>query len=123
MGDRRKRIPPYRRLHPLYYNGGGTPGPNASPETTIPFTQVTGTIDDSQVPESAVTQHSAAVLDNAALTGSTTADALEVSGPAGINGKSAAVDTAAPAVATDLATALTLLNDMRQRLIDFGLYT
>lgn len=40
----------------------------------------------------------------------------------GINGKAAVADIAAPAAATDLATAITLVNSLRLRLIAFGLY-
>lgn len=39
-----------------------------------------------------------------------------------INSKTPVAAVAAPAVATDLATALTLVNDMRTRLINFGIY-
>ena len=41
----------------------------------------------------------------------------------GINGKSPAVNVTAPVAASDLATVITLANDMRVRLGNFGLYT
>lgn len=40
----------------------------------------------------------------------------------GINNKAPPAAVAAPAVAVDLATALTLVNDIRTRLINFGIY-
>ena len=49
--------------------------------------------------------------------------AIAIAGATGINGKTPVANVAAPAVATDLATVLTLANDMRTRLINFGLYT
>lgn len=39
------------------------------------------------------------------------------------NGKTPIANVAAPAVAVDLATALTLINDMRTRLVNVGIYT
>jgi hypothetical protein len=62
------------------------------------------------------------VVDSSLETVGTLTD-LEVAGGAGINGKAPATDVAAPAVATDLPTALTLANDIRSRLINFGIYT
>ncbi len=52
----------------------------------------------------------------------TIGNGLSVAGPGAINNKTATTATAAPAVATDLATVITLANSMRTRLIDFGLY-
>ena len=50
---------------------------------------------------------------------------LSASGAAGINGKAAVVNVAAPAAAgaTFTAAEQTLLNDIRTRLINFGIYT
>lgn len=48
---------------------------------------------------------------------------FEVAGPAGINGKAGVANVAAPAAATDLATVIALANDIRTRLINFGIYT
>lgn len=51
-----------------------------------------------------------------------TLTSLAVAGAAGINGKSAVTSVAAPSVATDLPTVLTLANNIRTRLINFGIY-
>jgi hypothetical protein len=41
----------------------------------------------------------------------------------GMNGKTPVANVAAPAAATDLATVITLANDLRTRMINFGIYT
>ncbi len=57
--------------------------------------------------------------------GAVTMGSLTVAGAAGINGKAAVANVAAPtaAGATYTATEQTLLNDIRTRLINFGIYT
>lgn len=59
------------------------------------------------------------------INGASTPATLAVSGVAGINGKTPTASTAAPAAAgaTYTAAEQALLNDIRARLIAFGLYT
>lgn len=65
----------------------------------------------------------AAGVTASSLTSVGTLTTLAVAGATGINGKTPVANVAAPAVATDLPTALTLANDIRTRLINFGIYT
>lgn len=65
----------------------------------------------------------AAGVTGSSLTSLGTLTTLAVGGTAGVNGKTPVANVAAPAVGTDLPTVLTLANDMRTRLINFGIYT
>jgi hypothetical protein len=68
-----KQVRPTHPKSPLYFPPKVEADQEQADQLSVDFSQLTGQASDAQVPETAVTQHKAAVLASAALTGTPTA--------------------------------------------------